>query len=81
MAQGETLELTVLDRAIHCSGCESRIQGALRKLPGVQNVKASHKTQKIVLTLNQETTPLHEVLAKLEFLGYAVDPGPQPSCP
>lgn len=79
MAQEETVELSVLDKAIHCSGCESRIQGALRKLPGVQKVKASHKTQKIVLTLDQETTPLGVVLANLEFLGYAVDPGPQPS--
>jgi copper chaperone CopZ len=66
------LELTIEGNAIHCSGCESRIQGALGKMPGVQKVKASRKTQKIALTLDQEKTPLRDVLAKLEFLGYSV---------
>lgn len=72
MAQVDMLELMVEGNAIHCSGCESRIQGALGKLPGVHRVKASHKTQKVVLALDQEKTPLRDVLAKLEFLGYTV---------
>lgn len=72
MAQVEMLELMIEGNAIHCSGCESRIQGVLGKLPGVQEVKASHKTQKIALALDQEKTPLQDVLAKLEFLGYTV---------
>ncbi|MBI2303304.1 MAG: heavy-metal-associated domain-containing protein [Chloroflexi bacterium] len=75
----DTLELMVAGNAIHCSGCESRIQGALAKLPGVQKVKASRKTQKIVLALDQEKTPLRDVLAKLEFLGYTVAPKLGPS--
>jgi len=66
------LELAIEGDAIHCSGCESRIRGVLGKLPGVQKVKASHKTQKIVLELDQEKTPLRDVLAKLQFLGYTV---------
>jgi copper chaperone CopZ len=76
MAREETLELTALSNAIHCSGCESRIEGALRKLPGVGRVKASHKTQKITLTLDEEKTPLPQVLARLEFLGFTTVPGP-----
>jgi copper chaperone CopZ len=72
MARVKTMELTVESNAIHCSGCENRIQGALGKLPGVQKVKASHKNQKIVLVVDQEKTPLRDVLAKLEFLGYNV---------
>jgi copper chaperone CopZ len=79
MAKVETLELTVVGNAIHCSGCESRIQGTLGKLPGVQKVKASHKTQKIALTLDHEKIPLQEVLAKLEFLGYTVAQQSRPS--
>jgi hypothetical protein len=41
-------------------------------LPGVRNVRADHRTQRVRLTLEQEKTPLRDVLAKLEFLGYTV---------
>lgn len=75
MAEVETLDLTVEGNAIHCSGCESRIEGTLRKLPGVHRVKASHRTQKVVVALDQGKTPLRDVLAKLEFMGYVVAQG------
>jgi copper chaperone CopZ len=78
MPKVEQLELTVLEKAIHCSGCESRIQGALGKLPGVAKVKASHKTQKVTLALDHQKTSLRDVLAKLEFLGYSVAQRPGP---
>lgn len=71
MATAESVELTVQENGIHCGGCESRIEGVLAKLQGVRAVKADHRTQKITLSLDQERTPLKEVLAKLEFLGYS----------
>jgi copper chaperone CopZ len=70
MPKVEQLELTVLEKAIHCSGCESRIQGILGRLPGVAKVKADHKTQKVSLTLDVEKAPLEEVRRKLESAGY-----------
>ena len=45
MAQTITHDITVLAKAIHCAGCEARIQSVLIKMPGVQDVKADHKTQ------------------------------------
>ncbi len=47
MATVEPIELGVRDEAIHCSGCESRIQRALDRLPGVSQVRADQQTQKV----------------------------------
>ncbi|MBI2855968.1 MAG: heavy-metal-associated domain-containing protein [Chloroflexi bacterium] len=70
MAKIEQLVLTVEHQAIHCEGCESRIQAVLGRLPGVMRVKANHKTQRVSLTLDVEKTPLDDVKQKLEFAGY-----------
>ncbi len=70
MAQTESHEITVRDKAIHCAGCEARIQSVLTKMPGVQEAKASHKTQKVDLNLDPASVSVQEVKDKLEDLGY-----------
>lgn len=70
VAKVEQVEFIVLDRAIHCNGCESRIETVLKKLPGVVKVKADYKTQKVAITLNTDRTPAGEVKQKLELAGY-----------
>lgn len=73
MAPIETHEITVLDKAIHCAGCEARIQSVLTRMPGVQEARANHKTQKVDLTLDPASVSLQEVKDKLEDLGYATE--------
>ena len=70
MASIETHEITVLDKAIHCAGCEARIQSVLVRMPGVQVAKASHKTQKVDLTIDSSSVSIQEVKGRLEDLGY-----------
>jgi len=70
MAKVGHVELMVRDKAIHCNGCESRIETVLKKLPGVENVKADHKTQKVTITLDPEKVSNGQIRAKLEQLGY-----------
>ena len=72
MATLQAIELGVMDEAIHCSGCESRIQRALGRLPGVSQVRADQKTQKVSLHLEQDKTSLKEIMERLEFIGYPV---------
>ena len=60
MAQIETHEIKVRNKAIHCEGCEARIQSVLTKMPGVQEAKASHKTQKVDLTLDSASVSIQE---------------------
>ena len=47
----------------------------LGRLPGVRNVKADHKTQKVQLTLEKEKASVSGVIKKLESLGYGVAQG------
>jgi copper chaperone CopZ len=70
MAKIEQLELTVQDKAIHCGGCESRIQNVLGKLPGVIKAKADHQTQQVSLALDTDKTTVDEVKEKLAAAGY-----------
>ncbi len=73
MAQLETFEIQVRDKAIHCAGCEARIQSVLAGMPGVEEVKADHKTQKIQLTLDSASVSVQDVKEKLEDLGYSTE--------
>ncbi len=58
------------DEKIHCSGCETRIGFALRRLPGVRDVRASAETQRISVTIDPEEVGPEEVRARLQELGY-----------
>ena len=70
MGKIEQLELTIKDKAIHCAGCEARIQSLLARLPGVERVKAEYKTQRVHLTLDPERVSIEQVREKLEDMGY-----------
>lgn len=71
MANIDRLELRVRDNAIHCADCESRIEKVLRQLPGVLQVSADHKTQRIMVTVDTERTQASELKRKLEIAGYS----------
>lgn len=58
------------DQKIHCAGCEQRIGNALRRLDGVQDVKASFKTQEVAVTIDDAKLSPERVQTKLEQLGY-----------
>ena len=73
MAQFENHEIQVLDKGIHCAGCEARIENVLSRFPGVQDVKADHQTQRIRLTLSPSSVAIQEVKEKLEDLGYSTE--------
>lgn len=59
---------------IHCSGCETRIGFALRRLPGVRDARASAETQRISATIDPEDVSPEAVRARLQELGYEVTP-------
>jgi copper chaperone CopZ len=73
MAQSEGHTIQVLDKGIHCSGCETRIQNVLSKLPGVQEVKANYKSQSVLLKLGPQKLSLQAVKEKLGELGYSTE--------
>lgn len=62
------------DHTMHCGGCEGSVNFVLSVLPGVREVRASHKTQRIDVAYD-ETQPLDpaQVQAELDNLGYRVE--------
>lgn len=71
----ETIALAVTgDEHIHCAACEERIARALRRLPGIRDVQASARTQRVAVTLDPAEVSPDQVRAKFEQLGYQVAP-------
>lgn len=60
---------------IHCAGCEQRIGNALQRLSGVNEVKASAQTQRVVVEIDPNQVSPNEVQSRLELLGYEVKQG------
>lgn len=71
-----TTEFTVTgERKIHCEGCEQQINRALRRLSGVEEVRASADDQRVEVTLDPERVEEEQVRERLELLGYEVTGG------
>jgi copper chaperone CopZ len=69
----QTVELKVTGGAqINCAGCEQRIDNALRRLPGVEEVHASAQTQQVRVRFDPDRLQPAQVQAKLAQLGYEV---------
>jgi len=69
----DTIEFRVTgETTLHCAGCEQRVANALRRLAGVQEVRASAHTQQVVVTLDSDQVTPDQMQAKLEQLGYQV---------
>ena len=67
----ETIHLTVTgEQPIHCASCEQRIGNGLRRLAGVQNVRASSKTQRVEVAIDPAQVNAEQVRAKLDQLGF-----------
>jgi len=53
--------------------CEKRIEEALGRQPGVQAVKADHKTKRIDLAVDETVFSIAHAQAVILTLGYMVD--------
>jgi len=66
----QTLELKITGGTrINCAGCEQRIDTALRRLPGIEDVQASSQTQEVAVRFDPDRLPPGQVEAKLEQMG------------
>ncbi len=55
-----------------CSGCEMRIENALKKLDGVKEVKAIYSNSNVYVTYDADATGLKQIIESIEKLGYIV---------
>lgn len=64
-------EITLNVEGMMCSGCENRVQNALKTIKGVKDVKASHEEKRVQITLKQDID--EQILKdKIVDLGYEV---------
>lgn len=67
------LELKI--KGMKCIGCENRIINSLSQLSEVQKVWASHETNQVIITFNQEVTLeiKNKVISILKDLDFEVE--------
>lgn len=70
MTHIEHIELSIADGAIHCAGCEARIERALGREPGVRRVRADHTSQRVSLTVDGDLIEPDGLRSRLSDLGF-----------
>jgi len=62
------------EQPIHCEGCEQRITNALKRLEGVREVRADHRTQEVRVAVDPARLDAERVRAKLGQIGFEAEP-------
>ncbi len=71
-----TTDFTVVgEEKMHCEGCEQRVGRALKRLPGVREVQANHRSQHVGVEYDLGQVGEEEIRESLDLLGYEVAPG------
>ncbi len=63
---------TLLIDGMDCPSCTSKIEGAVCKIPGIENVNLNYNTQKIKFELTANNGDASPVINTIEKLGYKV---------
>jgi len=67
-------ELNVRIQGIHCASCVTRIEGALRSMPGVTEASVNPATGTAHIKYLPEAASFHGIRAAIESTGYQVTP-------
>jgi sulfite exporter TauE/SafE/copper chaperone CopZ len=62
--------VTVHAHGMHCHGCEQIIEVSVRKLPGIQSVKADYPTETVTVGFDPAATNLDKIRTTIEQAGY-----------
>jgi Cu+-exporting ATPase len=76
--EAEAPEVRLLVEGMTCASCVSRVEGSLRKAPGVQSATVNLATGEALVAYDPETTPDFEALkARVEAAGYEAFSAPE----
>lgn len=64
----ETVKFSV--KGMHCPGCETIVEQAAKRLPGVQHVSADYGTQTVLVRFDKAKTDLFGLFRAIELKGY-----------
>lgn len=63
-----TLKLRV--EGMDCSACATKVENALKRLPGISEINMNYSTETLSLRLDEDRTPRETVEGKIRALGY-----------
>lgn len=66
----KTYNLTI--EGMTCTSCESAIKKSVKKLNGVKDVDADHKTGKGTIKFDEKQVKINDIIKSIENLGYKV---------
>ena len=66
------VEKTLSVSGMTCSGCENSIETSLKKIDGINEVKASHLDSTTVIKFDKTLINIDDISAKIEKTGYKV---------
>ncbi len=64
-----------------CTGCETRIENAVKKLNGIMNVKAIYSSSNVYVTYDENAVKLNTIIETVEKLDYKVKNRPISNTP
>lgn len=64
-------EMELKIEGMMCTGCENRVQNALKTIEGVEEVKANHEDGSVKIKAN-DNVELSAIKEKVEDIGYEV---------
>lgn len=64
-------ELVIKVEGMMCSGCENRVQNALKTVDGVEKVVANHVDGTVTVTLNKDIDE-KVIKDKIDDIGYSI---------
>ena len=65
-------QLTLTVTGMTCGGCEKAVTRALTGLPGVSNVSASHRDNRVTLTYDPSRVDRGAITKRVQDAGYVV---------
>ena len=69
MLKSITLEVVGNDR-INCEGCEERVEQALKKVPGVSQVRAKSSNQRVQVMFDSNLLDANAITERIATVGY-----------
>lgn len=69
MRKSITIEV-VGNQRIVCEGCEERIEGALKRLPGIEKVRARARSQRVEVLFDDAAVNAAAIAERLAEAGY-----------
>ncbi len=77
MKEENPMNIILQVEGMTCTGCETRIENAVKKLDGIENVKAIYSSSNVYVTYNADAIKLNTIIETVERLDYTVKNKPK----